>query len=58
MWQRHLVCRDGAGASPLADGSNVFGASDAERLSGSKFRDKNFRRELLFRSDRLRPKAG
>jgi len=42
-----LVGGDGAGASPFADGGDVFGARDAERLRGGKFGEENLRGELL-----------
>ena len=43
-----LVGGDGASTGPFADGGDVFGASDAERLRGGKFGEENLRGELLF----------
>ena len=45
--RRRSVDRRGAGFGPFADGGDVFGAGDTERLSGGDFREKDLRGELL-----------
>jgi len=43
-----LVGRHGAGARPLTDGGDFFGAGDAQGLGGGEFAQQNFGGELLF----------
>src|SRR5579859_5018861 len=50
--QGKSVSGDGAGAGPFANGGDVFGAGDAERLGGSDFGEKDLRGELLLGGER------